>query len=440
MKALLGGLGRQAKLESTDHQYLISGQANEASKAKEYLFIAAPKPRAPKAACACERHCHTSLPVEIALRAQALDLGTARTDPQFTFTLCRAGTNRNGDHFTAEELAARHSTAVNKKIDLQHSQEFADIVGGIVSADFVEDEKGGRVECVGELYTAESEQARLAHKLIRKGIIAQVSMECDYAEGECSICGKRVKSKADSCVHLAKYKGGEFQGKPVHEILHGVTFTGLGLLDRKGADENARITQVASEATSSTQTEGGPAMDGKEAAEAAKKKDGEGGAPPPPMDDKARMKELEAENKALNAQVGELQKRIQELEAEQKSAANRARAQKLLRRLEKHGLAFGSDEERETEVARLAKLNDEAFAATEAAYERALPKRSTEAEKPAKASAKEDDDPPMRSDAGVRPLAIDDKKLSLEDRLKSGFRAAHDARRARLAGATPDQD
>jgi adenine-specific DNA-methyltransferase len=78
MKALLGGLGRQAKLESTDHQYLISGQANEASKAKEYLFIAAPKPRAPKAACACERHCHTSLPVEIALRAQALDLGTAR--------------------------------------------------------------------------------------------------------------------------------------------------------------------------------------------------------------------------------------------------------------------------------------------------------------------------------------------------------------------------
>jgi adenine-specific DNA-methyltransferase len=26
-----------------------------------------------------------------------------------------------------------------------------------------------------------------------------------------------------------------------------VTFTGLGLLDRKGADENARITQVASE-------------------------------------------------------------------------------------------------------------------------------------------------------------------------------------------------
>jgi adenine-specific DNA-methyltransferase len=48
-------------------------------------------------------------------------------DPQFTFILCRTGTNRNGDHFTAEELAGRHMTVVNKKVDLQHSQEFSDI-------------------------------------------------------------------------------------------------------------------------------------------------------------------------------------------------------------------------------------------------------------------------------------------------------------------------
>jgi adenine-specific DNA-methyltransferase len=54
--------------------------------------------------------------------------------------------------------------------------------------------------------------------------------------------------------------------------------------------------------------------------------------------------------------------------------------------------------------------------------------------------AREDGEQPLRSDAGVRPLSIDDKKLSLEDRLKSGFRAAHDARRARLAGASADTD
>lgn len=442
IKALLGEHYGAVKVHGMEVDYNIAKDiAKEGGHARELLFLAS-RPRGTarsKAACACAQGCHTSFPVEIALRAQALDLGTAQTaDPQFTFTLCRVGTNKNGDHFLAEELAGRFTTAVNKKIDLQHSQEFSDIVGGVVSADYVEDETGGRVECVGELYTGESEQARLAHKLIRKGIISQVSMECDYAEGECSICAKRVKSKADYCVHLAKYKGAEFQGKPVFEILHGVTFTGLGLLDRKGADENARITQVASEAA--TTPTGGPTMDGKEAADAAKKKDGGDGGEAPPPDDKARVKELDRENKELKAQVSELQKRVQELEAEQKSAANRARAQKLLRKLEKQGLAFGSDEERETELGRLAKLTDEAFTATEAAYDRAVPKRADAPEKPGKTKAREDDDPPLRTDAGVRPLSIDDKKLSLEDRLKTGFRAAHDARRARLTGTSADTD
>jgi len=44
--------------------------------------------------------------------------------------------------------------------------------------------------------------------------------------------------------HRRKCEGGTFRDKPAFEILHGVTFTGLGLLDRKSADENARITQV----------------------------------------------------------------------------------------------------------------------------------------------------------------------------------------------------
>ena len=43
------------------------------------------------------------------------------------------------------------------------------------------------------------------------------------------------------------------------------------------------------------------------------------------------------------------------------------------------------------------------------------------------------DDPPLRSDAGVRPKDVEDKKTSLEDRLKSGFMAAY---RQRVATAT----
>mgnify|MGYP001496364951 CR=1 FL=1 len=178
----------------------------------------------------------------------------------------------------------------------------------------MEDETDGRVECVGELFTADTPTAALAHKLMKRGIITQVSMECDYETGECSICGKTVASKNDYCVHLRKSKGAEYQGKPVFEILHGVTFTGLGLLDRKGADENARITQVASQEArqcSCDNTGGNPVdeiqKENEEQLEAAKKKEAPAGGAAPPVDDKARVKELEAENKDLKNQVLDLQ-------------------------------------------------------------------------------------------------------------------------------------
>jgi adenine-specific DNA-methyltransferase len=428
----------------------------EGKHARELLFVSSRPRSAPRSAAASSTaSCHTSIPVELdastpsGLSAEALDFVKDDGDPQFTFVLCRAGTNKNGDHFTPDELAARYMTAVNKKIDLKHSQEFTDIVGGIVSADFIEDENGGRIECVGELFVSDSLHAQLAYKLIRKGIVTQVSMECDYEEGECSICGKRVNSKNDYCIHLRKYKGGEFQGKPVYEILHGVTFTGLGLLDRKGADDNARITQVAAERGGQTQTveEGGPPMDEKqkakdEAAEAAKKTEEGGGAP---ADDKARVRELEKENKELKQQVLALQKKLEEMEAERKAAANRARAQKLIRRMEEQNISFGGDEEREKELARLAGLSDDAFAATETAVDRMIRANAEKAEKEkpenAKASGKEQakagaerDESPMRSNAGVRPKDVDDRKNSLEDKLKNGFMAAYRHRVASAAG------
>ena len=106
----------------------------------------------------------------------------------------------------------------------------------------------------------------------------------------------------------------------------------------------------------------------------------------------------------------------------------------LLTRLEKQGLSFASDEDREAELKRLAELSDEAFAATEAAYER-LPKSAKadkdKEEKPAdsdqggKPAAKASTETPLRSDAGVRPHDVDDRKVSLEDRLRDGFMAAY---------------
>ena len=451
MKRIIGSFGKQSRMKSKDHHYAITSKHGEASNAKERLFVCAPGAKAsaereekpvPMAAAA---NFHTSIPVDIRLgegerlTTEAMDVGSAG-DPQFSFVLCRTGTNKNGDHFTAEELSGRHMTAVNKKVDLQHSQEFNDIVGGIVAADYLEDDNGGRVECVGELYVHDTPAARLAYKLMKRGIISQVSMECDYQEGECSVCHKRFQNKADYCTHLRKFKGRDFNGQPVFEILHGVTFTGLGLLDRKGADENARILQVASlqSQPDQSQPEGDSTMEdktkptddqaAKTESDAAKKK------PAQQEGDPARVTDLEKENRQLKAQVAELQKRVQELEAEQKAAACRSRAKKLLTRLEKQGLSFASDEDREAELKRLAELSDEAFAATEAAYER-LPKSAKadkdKEEKPAdsdqggKPAAKASTETPLRSDAGVRPHDVDDRKVSLEDRLRDGFMAAY---------------
>ena len=451
MKRIIGSFGKQSRMKSKDHHYAITSKHGEASNAKERLFVCAPGAKAsaereekpvPMAAAA---NFHTSIPVDIRLgdgerlATEAMDVGSAG-DPQFSFVLCRTGTNKNGDHFTAEELSGRHMTAVNKKVDLQHSQEFNDIVGGIVAADYLEDDNGGRVECVGELYVHDTPAARLAYKLMKRGIISQVSMECDYQEGECSVCHKRFQNKADYCTHLRKFKGRDFNGQPVFEILHGVTFTGLGLLDRKGADENARILQVASlqSQPDQSQPEGDSTMEdktkptddqaAKTESDAAKKK------PDQQEGDPARVSDLEKENRQLKAQVAELQKRVQELEAEQKAAACRSRAKKLLTRLEKQGLSFASEEDREAELKRLAELSDEAFAATEAAYER-LPKSAKadkdKEEKPAdsdqggKPAAKASTETPLRSDAGVRPHDVDDRKVSLEDRLRDGFMAAY---------------
>lgn len=181
---------------------------------------------------------------------------------------------------------------------------------------------------------------------------------------------------------------------------------------------------------------------------------------PAPVDDATRVKELDQENKQLKQQLLTLQKQVDELLAEKKAAANRSRAQQLLRKLERQGLKFGSDEDKDAEVSRLAELSDDAFTATEAAFERAAqtvagrkPTEAATAEKPcekcpdktaepAAAPEKpaipptqaETTTPPLRTDAGVRPLVVDDQKNDLEAQLKKGFRRAYQDRMVRMTG------
>ncbi len=151
-------------------------------------------------------------------------------------------------------------------------------------------------------------------------------------------------------------------------------------------------------------------------------------------DKDALIKRLQDENQQLKQQVADLQKQIEKYETEAKSAARKAQAEKLLGKLEQKGLSF-NDQEREAELKRLSELSDDAFAATEAAYDR-MPKtdkKEPEAKDdkdkndPAKAKA-DSDEKKLRTDAGVTPLVVDDKKTTLEDKLKLGFMSAYEER------------
>lgn len=409
-----------------------------------------------EAAASAEGGLHTTCMIPEALLGSEADMlspVSGNGSGTFRFVLCRTGMNKNGDFFLPEELQAHFATAINKKVDLKHSQEIPDIIGGIVAAEYREENGEGRIECVGELYLQEAPLAPLAYKLMQRQIVTQVSMECDYVQGECSICHKQVASKADYCTHLKKFKGGEYQGQPVFETLHGVTFTGVGVLDRKGADEQAKITQVASQ--QATQSDEGSTTtmtpEEKAAAEAAalaaaesSKKDTDAdaagkGAPGGGVPMGEQIKTLQAENDALKKENDALKKQVSDMEAKQKAADNKAKAEKLVKSLIGSGLKFGDDKAVEAEVSRLSGLSDDAYAAAEATYQQVATQLKAQAaaapvvaDDAAKAAAdaqvKADADKAkadadvktgtMKTEAGTRPADVQDSATkSFEDDL-----------------------
>ena len=423
----------QVAVKRMDVRYNIAryGAPGGGADAQELLFVAS-GPLAAQASA--HANFHTRITGQVITKSLIAQAQTDEGDKRFSFVLTHVGTNKNGDHFTEEECRKAYQTVIGTKIDVAHSQDFRDIVGGVVSSEYVEDGEQSRIECVGELYTGVTEAARQAYALVRKGIIRQVSMECDYAEGECSICGKKVKSKAEYCVHLKNYKGGSYQGKPCFEILHGVVFTGVGLLDKKGADENARIKKVASYQKEKLMADKTKQSKGQD--EFLDQEDP--GATDPGTEDTTtdspdtEVKRLRLENKKLKKQLEEAQQRISELETEQAAAARRAKAEMVLKKWEGKGRTFDSDEARTAELNRLSGLTEEAILATEQVIDSLTTPKKEDPKPPlpgdltkkAEASLK----PRMKADAGVDPLVVDDKKpASLEEKLKTGLMANYKA-------------
>ncbi|MFA7331998.1 MAG: DNA adenine methylase [Candidatus Delongbacteria bacterium] len=270
MQELFVKAGREFRLETKDFSYgsLAGKRRNEEpAKAKEYLFVGTAK-TAEEPAESKEDDVRDKPPVDAAaitaLQASAasnarmtarLDVGRlvavaeeakeGGEDHEIAFVLCHAGTNKNSDHFSVEELKAAAPSAAGVKINLKHGQKAQDIVGKTESAAF-EDVDSGRVVCAGKLFTGSDDLAAKARKLIHEELITKVSMECAYEKGECSVCGHTFAAAADRCEHLKKQKGQKVEGKDCFEILHGVTFTGAGLLEGyEPADPKADITSMA---------------------------------------------------------------------------------------------------------------------------------------------------------------------------------------------------
>ena len=478
---------KRARVTGVDVQYaMITNDPKSGGKyARELVFVGSePKRAAGGSRSKAARTepgiepIHTRITGDVV--PESLSADAARTgEKRFTFVLTHVGTNRNGDHFTPEELRAAAETAIGKKIDLSHSQEFRDIVGGIVESRYVDAGDDSRVECVGELFTEESEPARLAHKLMHREIVSHVSMECDYVEGECSFCGKRIKSKAEYCIHLKNYKGRSYQGKPVFEILHGITFTGMGLLDREGADERAEIKRVAEKESGSLEVRESGSMSGQagrtgpsglsdsqtsrlrttERSEpmaddnTKHQRAAEGPTDPSELSDADKdklIREQQGEIERLQKELDAAQKKLEESQAAHRSVVRKTKAEKLLATWEEAGREFEGDEGRTAEMDRLLKLTDEAFAATEAAVETfAAGKKKRPEDEEDEESDEDGDEPPedgkkppfpprkkkrkkgvdaMGANSSRRPAASHDTHATLEAELTQGFMAAYEDR------------
>lgn len=259
LEEILEAAGRQTSKVETEHTYTLAGPKRDGdySKAREILFLGRVKPasetpedaavkRQQDAAAAAEARAALIATLDVGrLVAVAEDAKEGGEDHEIAFVLCHAGTNRNGDHFTVDELTKAAASAAGVKINLKHGQKAQDIVGKTESAAF-EDVDGGRVVCGGKLFTGSDELAAKARKLIHEDLITKVSMECSYQKGECSVCGHTFTDAADRCEHLKKQKGQKVDGEDCFEILHGVTFTGAGLLEGyEPADPKADITSMA---------------------------------------------------------------------------------------------------------------------------------------------------------------------------------------------------
>ena len=133
------------------------------------------------------------------------------------------------------------------------------------------------------------------------------------------------------------------------------------------------------------------------------------------------LKKTQEENETLKKQLAELQKKLDEFEAEKAKSARKVKASELIVKWEQRGKTFKDEATRTAEIERLAELDDSALAATENVIEQLKPVDDKGTGKP---KSEAGDKKTMRTDAGVEPAPVDDSQLSPEDKLAGGLQKA----------------
>jgi len=151
------------------------------------------------------------------------------------------GTNGNGDHFTEEELKKAYKTFIGKGVFVNHaSNDIEKKRGKIVDARWVESRGDKYVVTLLEM----NEKAYPDFcQMIRSKQIDSVSMGCQVAFSECSICHHKAKTTANYCFHVKMHKGGAYDGKPVYEINKDVEFIEVSWVT-VGADPQAKLIEI----------------------------------------------------------------------------------------------------------------------------------------------------------------------------------------------------
>lgn len=166
--------------------------------------------------------------------------------PGMLYAVVRAvsvGTNGNGDHFTYDELKRAYKSFVGKGVFVNHqSSDIEKKRGMIVDAKFME-ERGPENAYVTAVLEINAEAFPELATMIRSGHANSVSMGCQVAYSNCSICNHAAKTVKDYCMHVKMNKGGVYNGRPVFEINNGVEFIEISMVTT-GADANAKVLEI----------------------------------------------------------------------------------------------------------------------------------------------------------------------------------------------------